>query len=116
VVVVSLRESPPVRPAGGHFGIRQLRCAKLPDPPSEHLLAQMKVTKAKGLNTDLTGSPGYNPRTRTVHLMRSLAADALLPRNMSLRAERIFFVGRCHGSEPNRISPFALATFIWGRK
>jgi len=31
----SLRCSPPVRPAGGHF----------------HLLAQMKVTKAKGLNT-----------------------------------------------------------------
>jgi hypothetical protein len=30
--------SPPVRPAGGHF----------------HLLAQMKVTKAKGLNTDLS--------------------------------------------------------------
>jgi hypothetical protein len=31
----SARSSPPVRPADGHF----------------HLLAQMKVTKAKGLNT-----------------------------------------------------------------
>jgi hypothetical protein len=30
-----MRGSAPVRPAGGHF----------------HLLAQMKVTKAKGLNT-----------------------------------------------------------------
>jgi hypothetical protein len=34
-----MRGSPPVRPAGGHF----------------HLLAQMKVTKANGLEYDLTG-------------------------------------------------------------
>jgi hypothetical protein len=88
------------RPAGGYFP----------------LLAQMKVTKAKGLNTDLTGASGYNPRTTIIQLKRSLATDAPHPRNMSSRAEQVLFVGCCHGSEPNRISPFALATFIWGRK
>jgi hypothetical protein len=31
----------------------------------------MKVTKAKGLNTDLTGSSGYNPRATVVQLMRT---------------------------------------------
>jgi hypothetical protein len=76
----------------------------------------MKVTKAKGLNTDLTGLYGDNLRTKWVQLIRSLAADAPLPRNMSQRAERTFFVGCCHVSETDRISPFALATFIWGRK
>jgi hypothetical protein len=76
----------------------------------------MKVTKAKGLKTDLTGSSGYNPRVTAVQRNRSLAADASYPRKPASRAERTFFVGCCHGSEPDRISPFALATFIWGRK
>jgi hypothetical protein len=72
----------------------------------------MKVTKAKGLNTDLTGSSGYNPRATVVQLMHSLAADAPHPRKSACRAEPTFFVVCCHGSEPNRIGPFALATFI----
>jgi hypothetical protein len=76
----------------------------------------MKVTKAKGLNTDLTGSSGYNPRAKVVQLERSMTADALHPRKPGLRAESALFVGCCHGSEPDRIGPFALATFIWGRK
>ncbi|HSB99224.1 MAG TPA: hypothetical protein VLE45_04865, partial [Burkholderiaceae bacterium] len=80
------------------------------------LLAQMKVTKAKGLKTDLTGSPGYNPRTRSVRLIRSLAADAVRGLMSVPRTEPVLFVGCCHGSEPDRISPFALPTFIWGRK
>jgi len=76
----------------------------------------MKVTKAKGLKTDLTGSPGYNPRSRSVRPDRSLAADAMRPRKPVHRIESILFVVCCHVSEPDRISPFALATFIWGRK
>ena len=104
------------RPAGGHF----------------HLLAQMKVTKAKGLNTDLTGSSGYNPRTISVQRKRSLAADTVHPRKSVPRIEPVWFVGCCHVSEPDRVSPFALATLesanfaarsyriplrnIWGRK
>jgi ketosteroid isomerase-like protein len=36
----------------------------------------MKVTKAKGLNTDLTGSSVDNPRDKVVQLNRSLAAGA----------------------------------------
>jgi hypothetical protein len=76
----------------------------------------MKVTKAKGLNTDLAGSSSFNPRAASLLLMRSLAADAMHPRKAVLRAELASFVVCCHGSEPDRISPFALATFIWGRK
>jgi len=76
----------------------------------------MKVTKAKGLKTDLTGSLGYNPRSRSVRLHRSLAADAMRPRKPGHRSESTLFVDCCHVSEPDRISPFALATFIWGRK
>jgi hypothetical protein len=76
----------------------------------------MKVTKAKGLKTDMTGASSYNPRATVVPLNRSLAADTVHPRKPVLRAEPAFFVGSCHVSEPNRISPFALATFIWGRK
>jgi hypothetical protein len=76
----------------------------------------MKVTKAKGLKTDMTGSSGYNPRTTSVQHKRSLAADAAHPRKSVLGVEPVWFVGCCHVSEPNRISPFALATFIWGRK
>jgi hypothetical protein len=76
----------------------------------------MKVTKAKGLNTDLAGSSGYNPRAASLLLMRSLAADAMCLRNPVLRGEPLLFVVCSHGSEPDRISPFALATFIWGRK
>jgi hypothetical protein len=76
----------------------------------------MKVTKAKGLNTDLITSLGKNPRTRSVQLRRSLAAEAMLPRKPVSRSEEVSFVGSCHVSEPDRISPFALATFIWGRK
>ena len=88
------------RPAGGHF----------------HLLVQMKVTKAKGLKTDLTDSSFYNPRTTSVQLKRSPAAEAMHPRKSVQRTELISFVVCCHGNEPDRISPFALATFIWGRK
>ncbi len=88
------------RPAGGHF----------------HLRAQMKVTKAKGLNTDLTGSPGYNLRTRSVQLKRSLATDTVLPRKSMLRAEPTFFVVVATAASQIVLSPFALATFIWGRK
>jgi hypothetical protein len=104
------------RPAGGHF----------------LLLAQKKVTKEEGLNTDLTGSSGYNPRTTSVQRKRSLAADATHPRKSVPGIEPVWFVGCCHVSETNRISPFALATLvsanfaarsyrlplrnIWGRK
>jgi hypothetical protein len=76
----------------------------------------MKVTKAKGLKTDLSGSLGYNPRSSSVRLHRSLAAEAMHPRKPVLRAESDLFVVCRHVSEPDRISPFALATFIWGRK
>jgi hypothetical protein len=76
----------------------------------------MKVTKAKGLDTDLTGSFSYNPRATSVQSNRSLAADAAHPRKPVQRIEPALFVACCHGSEPNRIRPFALATFIWGRK
>jgi len=76
----------------------------------------MKVTKAKGLNTDLAEVPGYNPRTPVVRFKRSLAADAMYLRNRARRVERVSFVGSCHVSEPDRICPFALATFIWDRK
>jgi hypothetical protein len=88
------------RPAGGHF----------------LLLAQKKVTKEEGLKTDLTDSSFCSPRTTSVQLKRSLAADAMHPRKSVRRTERISFVGCCHVNEPDRISPFALATFIWGRK
>ncbi|HEY6355462.1 MAG TPA: hypothetical protein VIY30_13315 [Burkholderiaceae bacterium] len=74
----------------------------------------MKVTKAKGLNTDLNGSSGCNPRTATVHLMRSLAAGTPLPRKSVLRAERAVFVGCCHGSEPDRIEPLCFGNFHLG--
>jgi hypothetical protein len=76
----------------------------------------MKVTKAKGLNTDLTDLHGKNPRAAVVRLRRLLAADAMYPRESVLRVEPAVFVVCCHVDEPNRISPFALATFIWGRK
>jgi hypothetical protein len=72
-----LRESPPVRPAGGHF----------------HLRPQMKVTKAKGLKSDLTDPSGYNPRARAVRLNRSLAAEAVYPRKSVSRVEQAVFVG-----------------------
>jgi hypothetical protein len=61
----------------------------------------MKVAKAKGLNTDLTGSRGDNPRAKPVHLKRSLAADALHPRKSVPRNELVSYVGCCHGSEPD---------------
>jgi len=76
----------------------------------------MKVTKAKGPNTYLAGLHGNNPRATPGQLHRSLAADAMRPRKSVLKFEPAVFVGCCHGSEPNRINPFALATFIWGRK
>jgi len=76
----------------------------------------MKVTKAKGLNTDLTGSSGGSPRAGLVQFTRSLATDAPHPRKSVSRAEPVVFVGSRHDSEPDRISPFALATFTWGRK
>ncbi|HEY6353778.1 MAG TPA: hypothetical protein VIY30_04760 [Burkholderiaceae bacterium] len=76
----------------------------------------MKVTKAKGLNTDLTGSLGYNPRTTAVQLNRSLAADAVRPRNRSRESNEpcSWFVATA--ASQIVLSPFALATFIWGRK
>jgi hypothetical protein len=76
----------------------------------------MKLTKAKGLNADLGLSSGYNPRAASIQLMRSLAAEATHPRKPVRRTELASFVVCCHGSEPDRTSPFALATFIWGRK
>jgi len=76
----------------------------------------MKVTKAKGLNTDLTELHGKNPRAAVVQLNRSLAADTPYLRNSVWREQPTFFVVCSHVNEPNRMSPFALATFIWGRK
>ena len=93
-----LRESPPVRPAGGHF----------------HLRAQMKVTKAKGLKTDLTGSPVQNPRTTSVPLKRSLAAEAMHPRTSVLRIEGELFVGCCQGSDPDRFLAPLLGSLSFG--
>jgi len=80
------------------------------------LLAQEKVTKEKSLKTDLAGSLGDNPRTRSVRFGRSLAAEAMHPRKPVLRAEPVRFAGCCHVSEPDRVRPFALATFIWASK
>jgi hypothetical protein len=62
------RKSPPVRPAGGHFLLR----------------AEEKVTKEKGLNTDLTDSPGYSLRTQLVPLTRSLATDDIASAKVSV--------------------------------
>ncbi|HEY6356442.1 MAG TPA: hypothetical protein VIY30_18310, partial [Burkholderiaceae bacterium] len=74
----------------------------------------MKVTKAKGLNTDLNGSSGYNPRTETAQLERSLAADAPHPRKPVLRTKPTVFVACCHGSEPDRIEPLCFGYFHLG--
>jgi hypothetical protein len=52
----------------------------------------MKVTKAKGPNTDLAGLYGDNPRTTVVQLKRSLAADAMHPCKSEWRTESISFV------------------------
>jgi hypothetical protein len=76
----------------------------------------MKVTKAKGLNTDLTELHGNKLRVTRVQLTGSLVTDARHPRESVSRVEPTFFVVCCHVNEPDRISPFALATFIWGRK
>ena len=93
------------RPAGGHF----------------HLRAQMKVTKAKGLNTDLTDLHGNNPRATVVQLNRSLATDgprlrtdAPHPRKSVMRAEPTCFVVCCHVNEPNRIEPLCFGYFHLG--
>jgi hypothetical protein len=74
----------------------------------------MKVTKAKGLKTHLTGSSFQNPRTRSVQLKRSLAADAMLPRKSVRRDELELFVVCCHVSEPNRIEPLCFGYFHLG--
>ena len=74
----------------------------------------MKVTKAKGLKTDLIGSPDYNPRITPVQLMRSLAAEAMHPRKSVSRIDLLSFVGCCHVSELNRIEPLCLGYFHLG--
>ncbi|HEY6510611.1 MAG TPA: hypothetical protein VI032_01450 [Burkholderiaceae bacterium] len=94
----SLERARGSRPAGGHF----------------HLRAQMKVTKAKGLKTDLTGLYGNNPRTASVRLKRSLAADAMYPRKSVLQDELVLYVGCCHGSETDRIEPLCFGYFHLG--
>src|SRR3982751_4887204 len=79
-----------------------------------HFRAPMKVNKAKALNTDLTGSSARNPRTRSAHLMRSLAASAMHPRKVVSRIAPELFVGCCHGSEPDRIEPPCFGYFHLG--
>jgi hypothetical protein len=74
----------------------------------------MKVTKAKGLNTHLIGSSACNPRTASVQLERSLAAEAMHPRTSMLRIEPALVVGCCHGSDSNRIEPLCFAYFHLG--
>ena len=86
------------RPAGGHF----------------HLRAQMKVTKAKGLNTDLTDLHGKNPRATVVQPNRSLAADAPYPRKPVRRVDLAWFVACCHVNEPDRIEPLCFGYFHLG--
>ena len=45
----------------GNFGVRITSLREVSGPPlREHLLAQMKVTKAKGPNTHLCGVLGYS--------------------------------------------------------
>jgi hypothetical protein len=71
------------RPAGGHFGTRQLRCAKLPSPPSELLLAQKKVTKEEGLNTIWLADVATDQRglSTVVESTSSRASDEILSEN-----------------------------------
>jgi hypothetical protein len=78
LVRVAARRS---RPAGGHFGTRQLRCAKLPSPPSE--LAQKKVTKEEGLNTICLADVATNQRglSTDVESTSSRASDEILSEN-----------------------------------
>jgi hypothetical protein len=80
LVRVAARRS---RPAGGHFGTRQLRCAKLPSPPSELLLAQKKVTKEEGLNTICLADVATNQRglSTDVESTSSRASDEILSEN-----------------------------------
>ena len=52
----------------GNFGVRITSLREVSGPPlREHLLAQMKVTKAKGLNTDLVGVDGCKLERSLMH-------------------------------------------------
>jgi hypothetical protein len=74
----------------------------------------MKVTKAKGLKTDLTDLRGNDPRATWVQLKRSLATDAMYPRKAVRRGEPASFVVCCHVNEPNRIEPLCFGYFHLG--
>ena len=94
------------RPAGGHF----------------HLRAQMKVTKAKGLNTIwlVEVATGYDQdvfdarrygRVRSEHQDNQCIGD-----QWHCKLESTLNAVSCRSVRSNRISPFALVPFIWGRK
>ena len=72
----------------GDFGVRITSLREVSGPPlREHLLAQMKVTKAKGLNTDLGGVLGCD-------LERSLAQRCTSDRFLADPSSRCDFIGR----------------------
>jgi hypothetical protein len=74
----------------------------------------MKVTKAKGLNTHWVGSIASNPRTASIQLKRSLAAEAMHPRTSMLRIEPASFGGFIQAARSNRIEPLCFAYFHLG--
>jgi hypothetical protein len=99
-----------VRPAGGHF----------------HLLAQMKVTKAKCLNTIWLADVARTLRGPLVQPGVSLAtvcSAAFSPKDLGAnrdqrdnRIEGISCVGSCHVRKSNRIEAFFFGSFLLGQQ
>jgi hypothetical protein len=76
----------------------------------------MKVTKAKGLNIHLTCSSGYKPMSHDAWTQLLAGHGATLPAKSSLNLNQFCSWFAATAASQIVLSPFALVTFIWGRK